>query len=99
MKENKKIIDKIVSLNKEDHDFLKLAEETTELSEVLIKMVTKPNRKEERIGHLIEELGDVKVRMDILLQRLNLHKEVDNRYQEKLDYINNNVLTKKYDNY
>lgn len=96
---NREIIDNIVSLNKEDHDFLKLAEETTELSEVLIKMVTKPNRRDERIGHLIEEMGDVKVRMDILLQRLGLHKEVDNRYQEKLDYINNNTLTKKYENY
>lgn len=96
---NREIIDNIVSLNQEDYDLLKLAEECTELSEVLIKMVTKPNRREERMGHLIEEMGDVGVRMDILQARLGVSKEVDKRYQEKLDYIHNNTLNKKYPNY
>ena len=96
---NREIIEYIVSLNTEDYDLLKLAEEATELSEVLIKMVTKPNRRIERMDHLVEEMGDVKVRMDILQARLGVSKDVDKRYQEKLDYIHNNTLNKKYPNY
>ena len=96
---NKEIIDIIVSHNSEEYDLLKLAEECTELSEVLIKMVTKPNRKEEKIPHLIEELGDVKLRMDILVSKLNVEEEVYIRVNSKLDYINEKVIGQDYANY
>ena len=96
---NKEIIDIIVSHNSEEYDLLKLAEECTELSEVLIKMVTKPNRKEEKIPHLIEELGDVKLRMDILISKLNVEEEVYIRVSSKLDYLNKKVIGQDYINY
>lgn len=97
-KTNREIIDDIVSHNSEDHDILKLAEECTELSEVLIKMITKPNRREERMPHLIEELGDVEVRLDILKRRLGLTKDIAKRYESKLEYINKSICSKKYSN-
>ena len=92
------IIQVIVSNNTEDHNILKLAEECTELSEVLIKMVTKPNRREEKIDHLIEELGDVKLRLDVLLSMYGLNKKVNRRYADKLSYILESIDSKKYDN-
>lgn len=96
---NREIINIIVSHNSEEYNLLKLAEECTELSEVLIKMVTKPNRREEKIPHLIEELGDVKLRLDVLITKLDLDKKVTERYNSKLDYLNTLVIGQDYTNY
>lgn len=94
---NREIIKKMVNKNTIDFDLMKLAEECTELSEVLIKMVTKPNRREERMEHLVEEMGDVKLRMEVLVTRLGFNKVVDARYEEKLAYFHEKLIENKYD--
>ena len=91
--------DIIIAANSEEYDFLKLAEECTELSEVLIKMVTKPNRREERIPHLIEEMGDVKMRLEILMRRMGVFIEVGSRASTKLKKLAKDAVDKKYPSY
>jgi len=95
---NREIRDIVISNNTLDHDLLKLAEECTELSEVLIKMVTKPNRREEKIPHLIEEMGDVSIRGKILAQRLGLIAHIKDREESKMRYIEESIASKKYTN-
>lgn len=96
---SKEIIDIIISHNSEEYDLLKLAEECTELSEVLIKMVTKPNRKEEKMEHLIEEIGDVSLRARILVDKLKISDKVEERFNSKLKYLNEKVIGQDYINY
>jgi NTP pyrophosphatase (non-canonical NTP hydrolase) len=67
-----------------EYCYLKLAEELFELGEILIKQVTKPNGSEDRIPHLIEELGDVTLNSLILLEKLNIHDQVADRIESKL---------------
>lgn len=89
----------IIDSNPEDYNLLKLAEEAIELSEVLVKMVTKPNKRDERIPHLIEELGDVEFRMAILLQQYQLAFKVKERHIEKLNKLVSYADEKKYETY
>ena len=67
--------------------YLKTAEELFELGEILLKMVTKPNRSEERIPHLIEECGDVIMNIKILASKLYIEDEVKKRVEVKLSTL------------
>jgi NTP pyrophosphatase (non-canonical NTP hydrolase) len=70
-----------------EYCYLKLAEELFELGEILIKQVTKPNGSEERIPHLIEELGDVMLNIKILASKLYIENEVKKRVEKKLETL------------
>lgn len=96
---DKEIIDIVISHNSEEYNLLKLAEECTELSEVLIKMVTKPNRREEKMEHLIEEIGDVSLRTRILVDKLKISDKVEERVNSKLKYLDEKVIGQYYINY
>lgn len=102
LKENRTAIEKIKLLNSKntlEYDILKLAEESTELNDVLIKMVTKPNRRDDRIPHLIEELGDTLLRIQILITRLDIQDSTTARFIEKLDKLVAAADENKYVNY
>lgn len=98
-KTNKELIDDVIRANTIDYNYAKLAEECTELTDVLIKMITKPNRREERMQHLIEEMGDVQLRLDILKRALLFGVAVQTRYDDKLEYLSKKVEEGKYENY
>jgi NTP pyrophosphatase (non-canonical NTP hydrolase) len=100
--ENKTNLEKIRDIAKKntlDYDYAKLAEECTELTDALIKMITKPNRREERMPHLIEEMGDVQLRLSILREKLGCSAETGQRFQLKLDYLSGKLQQGKYENY
>lgn len=58
---------------------LKVVEETTELNEVLIKSITKTPELQPPMEKVIEETGDVLVRIMIMMEKLGIKKEVDER--------------------
>lgn len=66
---------------------LKVVEETTELNEVLIKCLTKTLDLQPPIEKIIEETGDVLVRLMIMIEKLGIQKEVDTRISEKSEQI------------
>lgn len=78
-------LEQILSLEPQEFSILKLAEELAELQEVILKLLTKPKGALEgdRKEHLIEELGDVKLRINILSYKLNINKQVGDRVIEK----------------
>lgn len=68
---------------------LKVVEETTELNEILIKSITKTPELQPPIEKVIEETGDVLVRIMIMMEKLGILEEVDKRIDEKCTQILN----------
>jgi NTP pyrophosphatase (non-canonical NTP hydrolase) len=79
--------DRVIELEPREFSILKLIEECAELQEVAIKLITKPTGALEgkRLEHLIEELGDVNLRVTIVAKHLGLINEVAIRRQLKLE--------------
>lgn len=75
-----------------DNVILKAIEECTELNEVLIKTITKNIDSKPSIDKIIEETGDVLVRLMVLIEKLDIREVVDKRITKKLleieKYIN-----------
>lgn len=80
----KEKINIVASEREVSYCYLKTAEELFELGEILLKQVTKPQGGEERIPHLIEELGDVVLNILILSEKLDIDDEVHERVEDKL---------------
>lgn len=80
----KKDIDKAASERKLSFCYKKVAEELFELGEIVMKQLNKPDGAEDRVPHLIEELGDVMLNIHILTKKLNIEKEVFKRSKDKL---------------
>lgn len=79
---------KKVAINRElSFCYKKLAEELFELGEVVMKQLNKPRESEERIPHLVEEIGDVILNASILSCKLNINNKVFNRIKSKLDTL------------
>lgn len=84
---------KLIAENKKlEYCYLKLAEECNELGEALIKQITKPNGADDRIPHLIEEIGDVITNCNILIAKLNISDEVNKRIRTKLKTVLNTIV-------
>lgn len=62
---------------------LKLVEELSELSEVLIKRVTRKEGQKPNIEKVIEELGDVYFRSRCLIEKLQISEQVKKRVLQK----------------
>lgn len=91
----KATITHLAQTNKRNYNYLKCVEELTELSEVLMKRVLKGDSdKNPSDKMIIEEIGDVELRVEILKEMLNCDKEVLERKEYKLSkykqYIENN---------
>lgn len=74
---------------RKDYVTLKLAEELSELSELLLKLITKPNgaNSPERIDRIVEETGDVQVRLNIFVQEFEIIDQVKIRISKKMKEI------------
>jgi NTP pyrophosphatase (non-canonical NTP hydrolase) len=67
--------------------YLKVIEELFELGETCSKQLTKPVGSQDRLDHLVEEMGDVIINVKLLATKLNLTKQVKQRIIDKLQAI------------
>lgn len=67
--------------------YLKVLEEASELSEVLVKCVTKRDKDKPPLEKVIEEMGDLHFRMHVLAHHLKIEDLVKDRMQEKADQL------------
>lgn len=77
----------------EDKFILKMLEECAELSEVLLKYLTKSPERKPPMEKIIEELGDVMFRAKALAKKMDIEKQVDERMEEKAELLINWVKT------
>lgn len=91
------IIKTIAETNEKGYNILKFIEESTELNDVLVKKITKEGtRKEPDLASIIEEIGDVELRLVILKQQLNCEEAVVERIEFKLNKYNQFLIEGKY---
>lgn len=77
-------IERILDYNTEKGDYGKLMEELAELSEVVVKSYIKVEGHKPPIEKVVEEIGDVLLRIDIIIRRLNIEEAVTERIENKL---------------
>jgi hypothetical protein len=92
LEEISKILSEKNSLN---YNILKACEEFTELQEVLIKSLTKPNNDFKQ--KIIEEIGDCYIRLNILIKMFN-EDDVKSRIEFKLTKFENYIKENKFIN-
>lgn len=91
------IINELAEKNTWEYNHLKAIEELIELSEVLIKKVTKRGgEKEPTDQSIIDEIGDVIIRIRVL-QKLYGKISIQTRYIDKLRKIEGNLKSGKYE--
>lgn len=62
---------------------LKVVEELSELSEVLVKRLTRKEGQKPSVEKIIEEIGDVFFRSHCLIAKLGIHEKVEDRIRQK----------------
>ena len=77
------IVEKMAEKIDEERLTLKVAEGLAELSEVLIKRITRKEGFKPSLEKLIEELGDVFFRSHCLIAKLGIHEKVEDRIRQK----------------
>lgn len=87
--------EKLIAKIPEDIIILKLVEECAELSEVLIKYLTKPEDRKPDIDRITEEMGDVLFRMKVAVEMFGNATQVDTRMKEK-EALVDQWVTEKY---
>jgi NTP pyrophosphatase (non-canonical NTP hydrolase) len=95
-KVNKTDYDRILDYNEPQFNYYKLAEELAELSEVVLKRYGKKPDHKPSIEKLIEESGDVLVRLKILIRMEGIQKNVVARKRQKLNQLIGYIEKGKY---
>ena len=98
---NKKFVRKLgksntLIVNNATYNHSKLLEEVLELSEVLIKMINKSGSKAPPKEKLIEELGDVLFRAEVLILKEGLTEKVQERIENKIEQLTGYLIEGKY---
>lgn len=83
----------IIEYYGEQNGVLKLVEECTELNEVLIKYLTKKEKYKPSKAKIIEEMGDVLIRMKLLAEFWDIKNEVNERRDNKYKAIKDEVTS------
>jgi NTP pyrophosphatase (non-canonical NTP hydrolase) len=78
------------------YNHAKLLEEIMELGEVLSKGITKSVGKAPPVEKLIEEIGDVKIRIEMLIAELRIEIPVERRITDKLSKLDKYRILKSY---
>lgn len=86
----------LAKTNRHDYNTLKLCEELTELQENLLKSHLKVPEKKPSEAQIVEELGDVMVRLLIYIEQNNLLEAVEARIQYKLTKLQGYYEQGKY---
>lgn len=89
-------IKQILIYNRSDYQYVKLAEELAELLEVVIKRYLKKPENKPSIEKLIEEMGDVLLRMKLLAEMENIKEEVNTRMHAKCTKLLTYIAEGKY---
>lgn len=92
-KEVKSIIDTLVERNGYQYNLHKASEELQELSLILTQKLLKPKKVDEQ--GIIDEIGDVIIRIEILKKIFNKEK-IEDRVAYKLNKFNEYVKLDKY---
>lgn len=91
------VIAELVKTNKSEYNYLKLAEELAELNTEVLKRVTKgDNEKGSTDQEIIDEIGDVLIRLDIITQVMNIEEAVADRILYKLGKYQKFIEENKY---
>lgn len=77
------IINKLVDKFPEEKHILKCVEECMELCEVLVKTLTKAEGMKPPQEKIVEEMGDLRFRMEVLARKLHIEQAVEARYKDK----------------
>lgn len=84
-------VQEILDYNAPDYNYIKLAEELAELQEVIIKRYLKKEAFKPPMAKVIEEVGDVVLRLKVLSRMEGIAVPIANRVNEKstklLSYI------------
>lgn len=94
-KKQKEIIQKLFEYNTPEYNAAKLAEELQELSLELTKLTTKPLLNNERIQAIIDEIGDVEIRLKIYKKGFN-KQDIRNRIDYKIKKFEVLLENKQY---
>ena len=94
-KKQKEIIQKLFEYNSVEYNAAKLAEELQELSLELTKLTTKPILNNERIQAIIDEIGDVEIRLKIYKKGFN-KQDIRNRIDYKIKKFEVLLENKQY---
>lgn len=89
-------IQAILDYNKPEYQYIKLAEELSELQEVVIKKYLKRPENQPTMAKIIEEMGDVLLRMKILATQEDIQDAVNTRMGEKIKKLLGYIDEQKY---
>lgn len=93
-----KLFDFLALTNKNRFNLTKFAEELTELNELCLKYVNKHKEYKPTKDKFIEEIGDVIMRMDVLMKMFGITKEeIHTRVLYKANKILQYIKENKYD--
>ncbi len=90
------VLKMLANTNNSDFNKLKLCEELAELSEVLIKSHTKHPDNKPPMEKIVEELGDVSIRMAIFALEHGIESQIEDRIFSKLERLLEYVKAGKY---
>lgn len=91
------VLDFISARNDPKYNMTKLAEELTELSELILKSVNKKPEHKPDLSHIIEEIGDVSLRLYVYISANGISSEqIDERIIEKSNRFLSYIKEKKY---
>lgn len=82
--------------NKEKNNLGKLVEECAELTEVLVKCMTKVQDHRPLREKIVEELGDVVFRIAVFVKQNGMEDEVEERVKVKSEQVNQWINESKY---
>ena len=85
-----------LKINNTTYNHSKLLEELLELSEILIKMINKIPEKQPNQEKLVEEVGDVLLRLEVLIIKENIQEEVSKRINDKIKQLDTWRIEGKY---
>jgi NTP pyrophosphatase (non-canonical NTP hydrolase) len=93
---NKKDYKRVLAYNEPKFNYYKLAEELAELQEVVLKRYGKKEEHKPPLSKLIEEAGDVMVRLKLIIRMEDIEKEVVARKRQKLNQLIQYIEEGKY---
>jgi NTP pyrophosphatase (non-canonical NTP hydrolase) len=85
----------LLAPERHERNILKLCEEMAELQEVLLKYVNKREDARPPVSKIIEELGDVIFRGQVIADQFDIEENVNERIEEKEEQVYNYYLTKQ----
>jgi NTP pyrophosphatase (non-canonical NTP hydrolase) len=92
----KDIVKELLAYNEPGYNYLKLVEELAELQEVVIKRYLKKEENKPPLEKLVEEMGDVLLRMRVVATQEKIKDEVSQRVADKSSKLLGYIKEGKY---